>query len=105
MYPKIKRGHLQLSGVKSYQADPLEDILRRATETNEPLPAVTNPIYTNKADGVLPAYDIRTDRFDVAQSAMEKIGALEASRALRGGAAKTEDAPEPTGAGASDVGQ
>lgn len=30
-------------------------------------------IYTEKKDGVLPEYDIRTDRFEVALDAMDKI--------------------------------
>ena len=28
-------------------------------------------IYTERKDGILPAYDIRTDRWDIAQAAME----------------------------------
>ena len=43
-------------------------------------------IYTAKEDGVLPAYNIRTDRFDVAMDAYDKI-----TRA----AAKKEAAPKP----------
>ncbi|MEM0173216.1 MAG: hypothetical protein QXI16_01765 [Sulfolobaceae archaeon] len=30
-------------------------------------------IYTNRKDGVLPGYNIRTDRFDVAIDAMDKV--------------------------------
>ena len=43
-------------------------------------------IYTAKEDGVLPAYNIRTDRFDVAMDAYDKITRT---------AAKKEIAPKP----------
>ena len=39
-----------------------------------------------KKDGVLPAYNIRTDRFDIALEAMDKIGRSKA---------KKENAPKP----------
>ena len=39
-----------------------------------PLATLTAPIiYTAKEDGVLPAYNIRTDRFDIAMNAYDKI--------------------------------
>ena len=41
---------------------------------------------TGKKDGVLPAYNIRTDRFDIALEAMDKIGRNKAKR---------ENAPKP----------
>ena len=37
-------------------------------------------IYTEKKDGVRPEYDIRTDRFEVAIDAMDKIRQSEASQ-------------------------
>ena len=43
-------------------------------------------IYTAKEDGVLPAYNIRTDRFDIAMDAYDKI-----TRNI----AKKEIAPKP----------
>lgn len=57
----------------TYEAEGLEVKLRRMTETNEPLAGDIPIIYTKKTDGVLPAYDIRTDRFEIAREAMSKI--------------------------------
>ena len=38
-------------------------------------------IYTERKDGVLPAYDIRTDRWEIAQEAMAKnLKAIDAKR-------------------------
>lgn len=57
----------------TYEAEGLEVKLRRMTETNEPLAGDIPIIYTKKTDGVLPAYDIRTDRFEIAREAMSKV--------------------------------
>lgn len=56
-----------------YEAEGLEVKLRRITETNEPLAGDIPIVYTRKTDGVLPAYDIRTDRFEIAREAMSKV--------------------------------
>lgn len=56
-----------------YEAEGLEVKLRRITETNEPLAGDIPIVYTKKTDGVLPAYDIRTDRFEIAREAMSKV--------------------------------
>lgn len=57
----------------TYEAEGLEVKLRRVTETNEPLAGDIPVVYTKKTDGVLPAYDIRTDRFEIAREAMSKV--------------------------------
>lgn len=59
----------------TYTAEPLIYKLRRMTETNEPIKPETTIVYTEKAQGVMPAYDIRTDKFDVAQEAQDKYQA------------------------------
>lgn len=51
----------------------IEQKMRRVTTTNEPIENVAPLIYTERKDGVLAEYDIRTDRFEVAQSAMDKV--------------------------------
>lgn len=64
----------------TYQAEPLIHKLRRMTETNEPIKPETTIIYTEKASGVMPAYDIRTDKFDIAMEAQDKYQASLATR-------------------------
>lgn len=51
----------------------IENKVRRITENNEPITDGAPIIYTNREDGVLPAYNIRTDRWDIAQEAMESV--------------------------------
>lgn len=59
----------------TYQAEPREVKLRKiiSGESNTMEDGVFPTIYTEKKDGVLPEYDIRTDRFEVAIDAMDKI--------------------------------
>lgn len=59
----------------AYQADPREVKLRKIIngESNNMEDGVFPTIYTEKKDGVQPEYDIRTDRFEVAIDAMDKI--------------------------------
>ncbi len=51
----------------------LENKVRRITENNEPITDGAPIIYTNREDGVLPAYNIRTDRWEIAQQAMDAV--------------------------------
>lgn len=51
----------------------IENKVRRITENNEPITDGAPIIYTNREDGVLPAYNIRTDRWDIAQQAMDAV--------------------------------
>lgn len=59
----------------TYQAEPREVKLRKIVngEANNMEDGVFPIIYTEKKDGVQPEYDIRTDRFEVAIDAMDKI--------------------------------
>lgn len=59
----------------TYQAEPREVKLRKiiSGESSNMEDGVFPTIYTEKKDGVMPEYDIRTDRFEVAIEAMDKI--------------------------------
>lgn len=61
-----------------YEAEPLEVKLRRKmkggkVDEDEEDGKTWAIAYTEKKDGVKPEYDIRTDRFEIAREAMEKI--------------------------------
>lgn len=66
----------------TYQAEPREVKLRKiiSGEANNMEDGVFPTIYTEKKDGVLPEFDIRTDRFEVALNAMDKINQSAASQ-------------------------
>lgn len=66
----------------TYQAEPREVKLRKiiSGESNDMEDGVFPTIYTEKKDGVQPEFDIRTDRFEVAIDAIDKINQSAASQ-------------------------
>lgn len=66
----------------TYQAEPREVKLRKiiSGESSNMEDGVFPTIYTEKKDGVLPECDIRTDRFEVAIEAIDKINQSEANQ-------------------------
>lgn len=62
------------------EGESIEQLLRRMTENKEPIPQNVPPIYTERKDGVLPDYDIRADRWDVAMEAQDKFAASEIAK-------------------------
>ena len=72
-YSKAEPNNGRLHSVEIYEGETIEKKVARITLTNEPITDTAPIIYTEKKDGVLPAYNIRTDRFDLAIDAMDKI--------------------------------
>ena len=52
------------------EGESIEEKVRRVVETKEPIEDGAPLIYTPKEDGVIAAYNIRTDRWEIAQDAM-----------------------------------
>lgn len=71
---KSRRGCINEPNL-TYQAEPREVKLRKiiSGEANNMEDGVFPTIYTEKKDGVQPEFDIRTDRFEVAIDAIDKI--------------------------------
>lgn len=84
----------------TYQADPREVKLRRIIngESNDMEDGVFPTIYTEKKDGVQPEFDIRTDRFEVAIDAIDKINQSTANQI-----AKSKGGAEPDLDSGTDV--
>jgi hypothetical protein len=55
------------------EGERLELKIDRMTQNNEPIGDSAPLIYTPRKDGVIAAYDIRTDKWDIALDAMEKV--------------------------------
>lgn len=83
-FPSKNNGRLK--SVEIYEGESIETKCARILQDKEPITDTAPIIYTAKEDGVLPAYNIRTDRFDVAIDAYDKITRT---------AAKKEIAPKP----------
>lgn len=66
----------------AYQAEPREVKLRKiiSGESSSMEDGVFPTIYTEKKDGVQPEFDIRTDRFEVAIDAIDKINQAAANQ-------------------------
>lgn len=69
----------------TYQAEPREVKLRKIIngESKDMEDGVFPTIYTEKKDGVMPEYDIRTDRFEVALDAIDKINKSTADKVAK----------------------
>ena len=60
--------------IQTEEGEYIEEKVRRITENSEPIEDGAPIIYTERKDGVNPAYNIRTDRWEIAQDAMEQVG-------------------------------
>ena len=69
----VLRNWKQTTQVEVYEGESIETKCRRITEEKEPISDGAPLIYTPKEEGVLPAYDIRTDRWDMALIAMDAV--------------------------------
>ena len=59
-------------GTALVEGERLELKIDRMTQNNEPIGDSAPLIYTPRKDGVIAAYDIRTDKWDIALEAMQK---------------------------------
>lgn len=73
MYHFKKPTKTTLDVNQTYEGESIENKVRRITNNREPIKDTAPLIYTERKDGVQPAYDIRTDRFDLALDATDKI--------------------------------
>lgn len=73
------------------EGESIETKVRRITENNEPITDGAPIIYTNRDDGVLPAYNIRTDRWEIAQAAMDAVNQANLAKSKNYGKIDKED--------------
>lgn len=57
--------------IDASKGETIEEKVRRITDNKEPIADSAPPIYTAKKDGVLPQYNIRTDKWDLVLEKME----------------------------------
>lgn len=73
IFKDIRKTNIELKCNELYEGESIEEKVRRVVMSNEPIEAISPMIYTERKDGVKPEYDIRTDRWEIAQSAMTTI--------------------------------
>ena len=72
-YAKVNNNNGRLKSIEIYEGESIETKCARILQNNEPITDGAPIIFTEKKDGVLPEYNIRTDRWDIALDAMNKM--------------------------------
>lgn len=81
MYRFRKPGKSQLVSVDLHEGETIEMKVARIQSNNEPIKDGAPEIFTERKDGVIAAYNIRTDRFEIAAEAMDAVaGSIAAKR-------------------------
>ena len=82
----------QLESVEIVEGEPIELKIERITNNKEPITDGAPEIFTERKDGVISAYNIRTDRWEVAAEAMDKVsGSIQAKRDAKGKVSKSKE--------------
>lgn len=63
-----------------YEGESIESKVRRIVDNKEPITDGAPIVFTEKKDGVLPQYNIRTDRWDMAIIAMDAVNRAKIAR-------------------------
>lgn len=70
IYNGSKKGQLKRTSTEIGES--IETKIRRAIATNEPIEDTAAVTYTERKDGVMPQFDMRTDRQELALDAIDK---------------------------------
>lgn len=90
---KVKPGRTTLRVNNTYEGESIEHKINRIVNNKEPIKDGAPIQYTDRKDGVRPEFDIRTDRFEIAVEAMDKVSKTHlANRENRLKIVKDEDA-------------
>lgn len=73
MYKKNKVNGTSLKVNQSTEGETIEQKVERIVNNNEPITDGAPIMYTERKEGVPAGHDIRTDRWDVAIDAMDKV--------------------------------
>lgn len=81
-YRPVSFTRTQLSGVPTYEGQWLHHKIRKMLDQEESIDEISARIYTEKKDGVLPDYDIRTDKWEHASQAMDVVHKNEIAKGM-----------------------
>lgn len=86
MFNKTRRKYETTDIVVTHKdkGESIEEMLRRMTTNNEGIDVEFPEIFTPANEGVMPAYDIRADKFDIALQANDKYTASERRKGAEG---------------------
>jgi hypothetical protein len=73
MYKKAKYSETSLEGIEVIEGETIEFKVERIVNNKEPIKDGAPQIFTERKDGVISAYNIRADRWEIATDAMDKV--------------------------------
>lgn len=76
MYRKNIMSKTTITKSDAYEATCIEKDIQRMINNKEPLTGTAEAIYTERKEGVLPMYNIRTDKFEIMADSMDKVSEL-----------------------------
>ena len=88
-----------MKAVETCEGEFIEEKVARVVENREPIEDGAPIIYTERKDGVLPAYNIRTDKWDIALTAMDQVNKNWQTKNMEKPGEFAEDVPEKTDEG------
>ena len=91
-YKKVNYGKSYLESSNTTEGETIESKIERIVNNNAPITDGAPTIYTERKSGVVAAYNIRTDRWEVATEAMDKVsGSIQAKRDAKGKVSKPKE--------------
>ena len=94
MKPKHVEPIGRIHPVVTAEGTSIEEMIRKALQSGEPIKGNAKLFNTERKEGVLPQFDIRTDRFDLAMTAADRVHASEYAKRVAAETAKTEEKPK-----------
>lgn len=88
-----------MNPVETTEGETIEEKVQRVVENKEPIEDGAPIIYTERKDGVIPAYDIRADKWDIALNAMDQVNKTWSSKNMEKPGTFAEDVPDQTEGG------
>jgi len=73
MYKKVTKRTGGLKINQSMEGETIEEAVKRAYQNGENLESTNNLVYSERKEGVIEAYDIRKDKFEMALDANERV--------------------------------
>lgn len=72
-YKIVAANNNRIKGNLAVEGERIEEKIKRITQNNEPISDGAPLIYTERSEGTAAAYNIKTDRWDIALDAMDAV--------------------------------
>lgn len=103
--PRIITKSFTQFGVESYEGQSIEDRCKKLVETGEPIKDTSPLIYTPKEKGVMLQYDVRADKWEIAQNAMDRVNKERIAKGQQPPSEEVKKKETAQGGASKDAGQ